>query len=123
MVLPKFVNQPLLIQKNRIKINKICNNYKFTNPSIHGKLMEKLVFEQMNEIREMKPNIFAQLKEKESKSATRQSSIEEGGSASFPRRTGSVPKDFAFTFNNRESASRLLTSVQNASSPARLGTE
>ena len=52
---PKFVPQPLLLQPNRSKLNKVCNNAKLTNTLIHQNLMERMIFEQMSQIKSMKP--------------------------------------------------------------------
>lgn len=61
LVLPRFVNNPILLERNREKLNKVTNNSNIINSTIHRNMMEKMVFNQMREISSMKPRLFEKL--------------------------------------------------------------
>lgn len=58
LVLPRYVNQPILLESNRRILNTLCHNYEYINTTVYNNMMQKTVFRQKKEISEMTPRIF-----------------------------------------------------------------
>lgn len=66
LVLPRFVNQPILLEPNRRILNTLSHNHEFMNKTVYKNVMQKTVFRQKKQISEMTPRIFEDLAQAQS---------------------------------------------------------